>query len=389
MRLRGLPFDPDIHAEVIRSWEAEFATKRREFEQLTSAEAPCNSNAVREWLTTRLSEDALQSWKRTESGMLSTEASEIKRMALDWLEVRPLLALRRTQKRLEAFGSSLVALVSLSTGRLHGDYRLPMITGRMSCSRPNLQNLPTDARRAMRAPEGRMLVVGDFAQIELRTAGELSGDENMKAAFAAGEDLHARFARMMLGERYDQLPEDKRKLEREKAKAGHFGNLFAQTVPGFRKNAWTKFDLDLTMDEADAICSAFYEMYPRIGPYQQDQFRQGRFGTLYSIAGRPRRACWEKDRMMWLQLCANYRVQSSAADTLLEAIRRVDHALPGTLVAAVHDELLLEVDEARAEHAAEVLEEEMTAAFRHWFPAAPIIDLVEIKIVSAWADAKS
>ena len=82
---------------------------------------------------------------------------------------------------------------------------------------------------------------------------------------------------------------------------------------------------------------------------------------------------------MWLQLCANYAIQASAADVLLEALHRVDRALPGTLVAAVHDELLLEVDEDQVDRAARVLEEQMTEAFLRWFPQAPILDLVKIR----------
>jgi DNA polymerase-1 len=263
-----------------------------------------------------------------------------------------------------------------------------MITGRMSCSAPNLQNLPTDAREGVCAGEGKVLISADLSQIELRVAAEDSGDPSMRAAFADGEDLHARFTRTLLCPDYDQLPKAEQAIQRKRGKAGHFGNLFAQTAPGFRKYAWKQFDLDLSMSEAVEIQAAFYRMYPTIRDYQQAQFREGRYGTLYSVAGRPRRAIWEREGTMWLQLCANYRIQSSAADVLLTAIRRVDRALPGTLIAAVHDELLAEVDEDQADRAKEVLIEEMTAAFAEWFPHAPTSGLVDAKSVRCWADAK-
>ena len=79
------------------------------------------------------------------------------------------------------------------------------------------------------------------------------------------------------------------------------------------------------------------------------------------------------------------RIQSSAADVLLEALHRVDQALPGTLVAAVHDELVLEVDAAEAERAAQVLEEQMAAAFQRWFPEAPTLGLVDVAVRPCWA----
>ena len=316
---------------------------------------------------------------------MSADKAAIKRMALDWPEVRPLLALRRVQTRIETFGHSLIALVSPATGRLHGDYSLPTITGRMSCSRPNLQNLPEDARVAVRAGPGKRLLVADLNQIELRVAAELSGDPNMRAAFAAGEDLHDRFAAMMRPD-YVGLSEDspERALERKRAKAGHFGTLFAQTrrasasTPGKRSTSSCPWTRRPRSRRPSTACTR------AIRPYQEAQFRRGRWGVLYSIAGRPRRACWEQHGHMWLQLCANYAIQASAADILLEALHRVDQALPGTLVAAVHDELVLEVDEDRAEHAAQILEEQMVAAFQRWFPEAPILGLVKIKNLSAW-----
>jgi DNA polymerase-1 len=390
MALKGLPINVDVHRHHIDEWHVEFADQREEFRQITGSDAPLRDPDVSAWLTGRLPAEALAGWERTKkTGLISIEAAEIKKMALDWPEVRPLLALRKAQKRLETFGESLLARVNPTSGRLHGNYHLPMITGRMSCSRPNLQNLPTVAREWVRAGEGKVLIPADLSQIELRVAAEDSGDPSMKAAFAAGEDLHARFTRTLLCPDYDLLPKAEQALQRKRGKAGHFGNLFAQTAPGFRKYAWKAFDLELSMAEAVEIQTAFYAMYPTIRDYQQAQFREGRFGTLYSIAGRPRRALWEKEGSMWLQLCANYRIQSSAADVLLTALHRVDRALPGTLVAAVHDELLLEVDEDQAEQAEAVLVEEMTAAFAEWFPNAPTSGLVETKICHCWADAKA
>jgi DNA polymerase I len=389
MRLRGLPFDPATHRGVLDGWQREFAARREEFEQITGGPAPMSSNAVRAWLTERLSDEARQRWPRTERGdLLRTEPAEIKKMALDWPEVRPLLALRHVQKRIEAFGHGLIELAR--DGRLHGDYSLPMATGRMSCSRPNLQNLPTDARVAVRAEPGKRLLLADLNQIELRVAAELSGDTSMQFAFAAGEDLHDRFARMLCPQ-YDTLPEDspERALQRKRAKAGHFGTLFAQTPKGFRDYAWAKFDLELSLEESAEIQTAFYRMYPAIRSYQEEQHRRGRFGVLYSIAGRPRRARWQPNGFMWLQLCANYAIQASAPDVLLEALYRVDRELPDTLVAAVHDELLLEVDEDQAERASKILDKHMTEAFLRWFPRAPILGLVKIKNVAAWAGEES
>jgi hypothetical protein len=88
---------------------------------------------------------------------------------------------------------------------------------------------------------------------------------------------------------------------------------------------------------------------------------------------------WEPDGAIWFTDCCNYGVQSSAADVLLDAMARVDQALPGTLVASLHDELVLEVEEEGAAEAAVILEHEMTAAFVQWFPDAPVVGLVSAR----------
>jgi hypothetical protein len=73
---------------------------------------------------------------------------------------------------------------------------------------------------------------------------------------------------------------------------------------------------------------------------------------------------------------------------LLDAMARVDRELPGTLIMPLHDELLLEVAVERAEQAADVLAEQMTAAFVQWFPNAPTVHLIEVKKIFRWSEAK-
>jgi DNA polymerase I len=388
MRLRGLPFDPAIHAQTVAQWQADYAREREAFLEATGTEVPLKPAATRAWLGDRLPEQALGDWKRSPTGLLSIGAAELKRMALEWPEIRSLLAMRKAEKRISTFGP-LANLVAPATGRLHGDYFLPTITGRLTCRRPNLQQLPPDARDAIRAPAGWRLVVADFGQIELRILAELAGEEVMRAAFAAGEDIHALTAATIVGSQFEQMSEADRALCRKKAKTANFGLIYGMGAATLRQKAWNDYELDLTMAEADVIRDAFFATYPAIRPYQFEQARQGRdHGALYSIAGRPRRAAWELDGEIWFTDCCNHAIQSSAADVLLDAMARVDRALPGTLVASVHDELLLLVTEGAAETSAAILAEQMTAAFEQWFPDAPTTGLVDAKIVNSWSEAK-
>ena len=180
-----------------------------------------------------------------------------------------------------------------------------------------------------------------------------------------------------------------RKLARAKAKAVNFGLPYGMGAEALRRKAWRDYDLDLPFDEIVLIRDGWFDTYPAIRPYQLEQHSH-RFDALWSIAGRPRRACWlpETENELWYTYCCNFGVQASASDLLLDAMARVDKALPGALIASVHDELLLEVDEKQAEHAAGALAEQMLDAFTHWFPAAPTTGVVEVKTVNNWSDAK-
>jgi DNA polymerase-1 len=390
MRLRGLPFDRDVHRQTIAGWQNSYASERRRFLELTGTDVPLKPDATRAWIEDRLPEEALKAWKRTDTGVLSIEAAELKRKALDWPEVRPLLAMRTAEKRISTFGPALLGLIVQETGRLHGDYFFPLTSGRLSCRKPNLQQLPSDVRRAVIAPLGTTLLVADFSQIELRIIAELADEQVMRSAFASGQDIHALTAAAIVGGgRYDGLPPEEKALVRKKAKASNFGLSYGMGTATFRAKAWDAYDLDMSFAEADALRDTFFDTYPAIRPYQFDQADQGRAeGVVYSIAGRPRRAEWEKDGELWFTHCCNFPIQASAADVMLDAMVRVDRELPGTIVASIHDELVLEVEERWAGFAADVLTEQMTAAFIRWFPDAPTEGLVDVKSVTRWSDAK-
>jgi DNA polymerase-1 len=341
---------------------------------------------------------------RTKTGLLSVEAAELTGMALGWPEVRPLVAVRKAEKLLSSFGQSLIDLIESSTKRLHGDYFLPTVTGRLSCRQPNLQQLTGEIKAAVIAPSGQLLICSDLRQIEMRIGAEVAGEQAMRRAFARGEDLRAKTAQTTIclaGGSFADLAEDERKRIRQKSKSSNFGAWYGIGSRSLRKKIWRDYALEISLEEAQAVLDAFHETYPAVRSYQQSQYREGRFDAVWSIAGRPRRAVWEREirdprtgrllrqagEMRYTD-CCNHRIQSSAADVLLDAMVRIDRALPGTLVASVHDEVLLAVPERAADRAAEIVAEQMTAAFERWFPEGPTVDLVDVQIVEKWSDAK-
>jgi DNA polymerase I len=379
MALRGLPFDPATHRATIRAWEVDYAEQREQFREQTGLEVPARAPATRQWLQARLSAEALEAWPRTPTGQLKIGAEEIRRLAQDYPEVLPLLEVRKREKRLSTFGAVLLEHVSPVTGRLHGAYALPTITGRLTCSKPNLQQLPVDARAAVHAGSGKVLLSADFGQIELRVLAERAGEQVMRAAFTAGEDIHITTAEKFTPD-IRQMPETEQKLPRNKAKTVNYGLPYGMGAEALRRKAWKEYQLDLDFDEVVLIRDGWFSTYPAVKLYQQAQY-SCRFDAVWSVAGRPRRAEWQgeiRDKQTGELLhsagelrytdCCNFGVQSSASDLLLDAMYMVDKALPNTMVASVHDELLLEVPEDKAEQYAEVLRDNMLDAFLHRFP---------------------
>jgi DNA polymerase-1 len=385
MQIRGVPFDCEVHRGRIEAWETALADARRSFVELTGGEVPKLGPQRRAWLEHRLPDDELARWPRTDAGHLSTKADDMARLA-DRPEIAALLKVDAEDKKLRDFGRKLVGLVNSGTGRVHPSW-MPCgaKTGRFACSNPNMQQLPKKERHAVVAPPGRLFVIADYSQLELRVAAELAREDRMRQVFASGGDLHRVNAAWFAGCSEEQVTED----DRSKAKAVSFGTLFGQGSRGLVQTAWNDWRLMLALEEAERIRAAFFHRYPRLRDWQREnEDRAQRTGLLRSIKGRPLRAEWEYGGKLRWTVCCNYPVQSSAADLVLDAMARVHRALEGfdaSLAMQVHDELVVEAAEKTAPEVAELLVEHMTAAWVELFPEAPAQGIVDIRTSPVWA----
>jgi DNA polymerase I len=131
-------------------------------------------------------------------------------------------------------------------------------TGRMACDHPNLQNIPRSGplRSYIRAPEGRMFVIADYPQIELRIAAKISGDAEMLSAYAEGRDFHTLTAQNLTGR--EDISKDDRKL----AKAVNFGLPYAMGVKGLRAYALKSYGVAMSSEEASRYRRRFFETCP-------------------------------------------------------------------------------------------------------------------------------
>jgi DNA polymerase-1 len=296
-----------------------------------------------------------------------------------------LLAYREAAKLAATYGADFVAqFVHPVTGRIHADFhQLGAASGRMACSRPNLQQLPRDPglRRAFQAPPGRAFVKADFSQIELRIMAALSGDLAMLQAYRTGGDLHVRTGARVLG-----VPEhDVTTQQRQLAKALNFGLIYGMGAERFRAYAQATYGVHLTAQQATAFRERFFREYRGLRAWQARQGNNlGSAPDLQDLLGRAPAAPETRTVAGRRRLAVdaypmrlNTPVQGTGADILKLALAHLCEdrtAFPtASLVLVVHDEIVVECDEADAPAVADWLQRQMEAAGAALVPAVPIV----------------
>ncbi|MEJ2582117.1 MAG: DNA polymerase, partial [Acidobacteriota bacterium] len=276
----------------------------------------------------------------------------------------------------------LPELINPETGRIHTHYsQTTAATGRLSSTDPNLQNIPvrTEEGRRIRtafiAPPGRVLLAADYSQIELRILAHLCGGAGGFAdAFSRGVDVHTETASGLFDVPATEITREMRTI----AKAVNFGIVYGQSAFGLAQTQ------RISKKEAADYIKRFNERFPEIEEYRQRTLEEAAAnGYVETLMGRKRpvpdlqsgnfsaRAAAER-------VAINTPVQGSAADLIKQAMLAVDRRLrakfPGQLMLLqVHDELLLEVDEDRAEEVGGLVREEMVSAMELSVPL--VVDL--------------
>ncbi len=290
--------------------------------------------------------------------------------------VAKVLRFREAAKRCGTYGLNVLADVHPATGRIHAAWRqIGAASGRMACTRPNLQNVPRDPRyrACFKAPTGRVLVKADYSQIELRIAAEMAGDQRIRDAYRRGEDLHALTARLVLGK------EQVTKEDRQAAKALNFGLIYGMGASTLRQHAASGYGVHLTDAEAHRFREAFFRAYPGLRAWQRSQ-PEGEIETR-TPAGRRRLHVARYTEKL------NTPVQGAGADGLKAALALLwetrDRCPSARPVLAVHDELVLECDEHDAEPAREWLVACLRRGMAAFLRRVPVV--VEARIARDWS----
>jgi DNA polymerase-1 len=297
----------------------------------------------------------------------STGAETLEELAARGFDLpREILHYREVTKLKSTYVDALPSMIA-ADGRLHTRFNQAVAsTGRLSSANPNLQNIPIHSelghrvRRAFRAPEGSVLVVADYSQIELRVLAHIAREEAMVEAFRNGEDIHAQTAAAV----FDASPLLVNPEQRRMAKVINFGIIYGMSAWGLARN------LGIGKKDAERFIAAYMERYPGVKRYTEETLEQARetrkVATLY---GRTRTIPDIRSRNWNLRsnaerMAINARIQGTAADILKLAMvavqRRLDaDASPGRLLLTVHDELVLEAPSGAAGAVAALVSEEM------------------------------
>jgi DNA polymerase-1 len=369
MEQAGVKVDVPLLTAMSRDMEAQLQTLTREIHVLAKGEFNINSPIqMREVLFERL---GMKSAKKTaKTRAMSTAEDVLEELALVHELPRKILEYRSVQKLKSTYVDALPALVDPATGRIHATFNQTVAaTGRLSATDPNLQNIPIRTpegrriRQAFVAEPGRLLLSADYSQIELRVLAHLSGDPILIDTFRRGEDVHDRTSREIFGA-LSPVPKDE---QRRISKMVNYALLYGKSAFTLAK------DIGVSRGEAAEFIEAYFARYPKVRAFIDDTIARAReTGQVRTLLGRLRRLPDLRSKNIPVRMEAerqamNTPVQGSAADLIKRAMIDLyralrERGLRSRLLLQIHDELLLEVEEAEAEAAKQLVTEVMEGA---------------------------
>jgi DNA polymerase I len=323
-------------------------------------------------LFNRLRLDPPDRGRKTASGHYSTSADVLDTLSGKHPVVDLVIEHRELSKLQSTYVEALPAAVDSKTGRVHTSYsQTGAVTGRLSSSNPNLQNIPirTEEGRRVRngfiAAKNNVLLSVDYSQIELRIVAHMAKDAGMLEAFRAGQDIHAATAAAI----YDVPLEKVTKEKRRHAKAINFGLIYGMSAFGLTRST------ELTLAESQDFVEAYFKQFPGVKKYldgirelarkqgfvetmlgRRRYFPALQSGTNYVLKNREEREA------------INSPIQGTAADILKIAMVQIPPALKKAGLSAqmllqVHDELVLEVPLRELEKTVKVVRKVMEFAY--------------------------
>jgi DNA polymerase-1 len=337
----------------------------------------------------------------------STDAVVLERLKGEHPVVDLLLEHRTLAKLKSTYVDALPALVRSSTGRVHTDFNQAVtVTGRLSSSNPNLQNIPIrtafsrQIRQAFIPKPDWQILAADYSQIELRILAHLSQESVLLEAYRTGQDVHRLTAQLLL-EKEEVTPE-----ERRLGKVINFGVIYGMGAQRFAR------ETGVSLGDAKLFLQRFHDRYAQVFNYLQRMEKEAIVnGYVQTILGRRRYFQFSSDRLRklrgtdpdsldlaslkslgqadagLLRAAANAPIQGSSADIIKVAMVNIHQLLQPYqthLILQVHDELVFEIPPAEIEQLQPQIQEKMISAVPLQVPLG-----VEIYVGQNWMDAKN
>jgi len=351
MELTGVKIDLKLLKGLSVHLENELSALIEKIFQLAGASFNINSpKQLRQVLFEHLK---LRVVKRTKSGP-STDEEVLSSLAKEHPLPNILLEYRKIMKIKSTYVDAFPLLLDEKTNRLHTSFnQTGTQTGRLSSSRPNLQNLPikTEAGRQIRkaiiaSSQDNCLVSSDYSQIELRVLAHISKDQSLISAFKNDKDIHKFTASLIYGLDEANITEEMREM----AKRINFGIVYGLSAFGLAR------DLEIPQEEAQGFIDAYFLRYPQVKEYIQEQIKKAKAcGFVATILGRRRYIPEINNKSKAVRQFAerqavNAPIQGSASDLIKLAMIKIhnqikEKRLETKMILQIHDELLFDLPE--------------------------------------------
>jgi DNA polymerase-1 len=366
-------------------------------------------------------------WKLTDkSKKRSTDKATLKELAESDHRVKLLTEYKKMFTLYNNFFLKLPEMVYKRDGKLHGNFNgIGTVTGRMSASNPNLQQIEKKARPMFKAGEGKILVGADFSGAEPRIMAHMCEDKDLQDPFIAGVDLYSTLASKIFNKTYEECGDGTE--YRKKMKLGVLATLYGTSEFTLSQQ------LEISLEEATKMIEDFYAMYPKMAQWIQGNKDQADSeGFLETMFGRKRRfqghkevaakykqykseaekivghpikgSLWKIEKLKHYKYkklkegyssvfgaynrvarqSTNFRVQGSAADIMKLGMIAVNEYIKTKgdswrMIAVVHDELILEIPETSTKEEIQLMADAMVGAVKLDVPL-----ISDVEVMRSW-----
>jgi len=351
MEKTGISLAREVLEGLITEWDATLLTLHQDIIALAGAPRDLNINSPKQLGVLLFEKLNLPKYKKIKTGY-STDEEVLHRLKNAHPVVGKILEYRELSKLQSTYAKGLLETINPQTGRIHATFHQEGTqTGRLSCTNPNLQNIPIRSALGMKIrhafapldPDWIFLSL-DYSQIDLRVLAHLSADPNLIAAFEIGRDIHEETAKIIFEHQTETMlsPELRRR-----AKAINFGVLYGMSAWGLAK------ELEVSQEEAQNFIDLYYAGFPQVRVWMDATLAAAREnGFVTTLLGRmrylgninsPQKALREFSE----RVAINTPVQGTSSDLIKIAMVRMALALETKqsrirMLVQVHDEILLE-----------------------------------------------